>query len=306
LFEQYKPLAISNGKELLDKWLKTKAEARVTLNKLIEKGELKVETTKTDQPKPNNNPTLKKQFQMASEIIGVKPDSNTPSELDYPPTSDKTITGESLYSFKGDYKFIKEFKDYADRYEPNLGLVYADDEGHGYKEHLDRELLISEQTGRDGKPSFFSFSGLALESLKRAFEQTQIIKETEKDGESVLELESNLAGAYKESRDELIKGYGTLLAFKELFDRLSKTYEIDLTYKVNKWLKGLSNFIDFHNDALKTATGKDNKGLGELLSLKKEIKLKDDLFIDKEKIEPDKTRAGGYFKEFEKGLGEDF
>jgi len=56
LFEQHTPLVICE-KELLNKWLKTKDEAKATLKKLIDKGKLKV------------------------ELIGVKEKINTASEL---------------------------------------------------------------------------------------------------------------------------------------------------------------------------------------------------------------------------------
>ena len=309
----YPPLVLSKDKntyngdtkhphdEIFKEWLKAKAEARATLNELVKRGELKVEASKPDKTQPNNNPTIKKKLEMAGDLMGIKGITTEPSELDYPPTSDKTITGESLYSLKKDYKFVRDFKKQADEYEPNAGIVYADDDPE-HKEHLDKELLIS-QLDKDGKPNFFSFSFLALEKLKRAFEQTQIIKEIDQDGGSVLELEGELAKTYRGSRDDLIKGYGTLLAFKELFDRLSKTYEINLTYKINGWIEAISGFIDMHNEALKRATGQAGQ---DSRLVKWEAKLKDDLFIDKDEIKPDKTRAEGYFKEFEKVLGEDF
>ncbi|PJC32745.1 hypothetical protein CO049_02025, partial [Candidatus Roizmanbacteria bacterium CG_4_9_14_0_2_um_filter_36_12] len=41
LFKQYTPLALSNQKELFNKWLKTRNQTKETLTKLIEKGELK-------------------------------------------------------------------------------------------------------------------------------------------------------------------------------------------------------------------------------------------------------------------------
>ena len=41
LFKQYPPLALSNQKELFNKWLKTRNQTKETLTKLIEKGELK-------------------------------------------------------------------------------------------------------------------------------------------------------------------------------------------------------------------------------------------------------------------------
>jgi len=53
--------------------------------------------------------------------------------------------------------------------------------------------------------------------------------------------------AYKElaylilflKKSRFIEDYNTLLAFKELYKKLSEIYEIDLTYKINKWIKKL-------------------------------------------------------------------
>ena len=72
LFKQYTPLVIYD-KEFLNKWLKAKDKARETLKTLADKGDLKITADKTGQ--------------------------------------DKTITGESLYNFKGDFKFVKDFKE---------------------------------------------------------------------------------------------------------------------------------------------------------------------------------------------------
>lgn len=321
LFDDYTPLALAhkrkedkatyNGEtkhphdEIFKEWLKAKDKARATLNELVKKGELKVEQYKTDEPKTKDPLHLKKNIEMAGELMGL--DTNTTTDLDEvyrysQQKADMFITGESLYNFKGDYRFIKEQKNYIDRYEPDLGIVYED----GSKQHLDSELLISE-LGKDGKPHFFSFSYLALEKLKRAFESTQMIKVSNQDGESILEVENDrLAEAYKQTRKDLIKGYALLLSFKELFSRLSKTYEIDLTYKINKWIETISGFIDLHNESLKLATGQAEQPSGYLSVSKWTAKLKDDLIIDKDKIEPDDEQTKPYIQEFEKVLGEDF
>jgi len=322
LFDSYTPLALAHTKsddkttyngetkhphsEIFKEWLKAKDQARATLNELVKKGELKVELYKTDEPKIKDPLHLKKNIEMAGDLMGIKttPITGNPDEVYQLSrrTAEKFITGESLYNLKGDYKFIREQKDFIDRYDPDLGIVYED----GNKQHLDSELLIS-QLGKDGKPHFFSFSYFALEKLKGAFETTQMIKESDQDGESVLEVKDDrLAEGYKQTRKDLIKGYALLLSFKELFTRLSKTYEIDLTYKINDWIKTIGGFIDSHNDALKMATGQAEQPSGYLSVSKWTAKLKDDLFIDKDKIEPDDAQAGAYFKEFEKVLGEDF
>ena len=318
LIDAYSPLFNSKQKntyngdtkhphdEVFKEWLKSKDQARATLNELVKKGELKVEPYKTDEPKIKDPLHLKKNIEMAGELMGIETattDGNPDEAYQQSRrTADKFITGESLYNFKGDYKFIREQKNHIDKYEPDLGIVYED----GNKQHLDSELLISEM-GKDGKPHFFSFSHLALEKLKRAFESTQMIKVSDQDGESILEVKDDrLAEGYKQTRKDLIKGYALLLSFKELFTRLSKTYEIDLTYKIDGWIETISGFIDLHNESLKLATGQAEQPSGYLSVGKWTARLKDDLFIDKDKIEPDDEHTKPYFTEFTKVLGGDF
>jgi hypothetical protein len=285
--------------EIFKAWLQSKAKAKTTLEELIKKGELKIATREKAEPKDNLK--IKAQFKLAIELLGVKPDSYEPDgeTIDHTKGS-KYITGESLYNFKGDYRFVREQKHFIDTYEANLGIVYADDDPEHKGEHLDKELLISDKTP-DGKPSFFSFSFLALEKLKRSFEATQIIIETEQDGERVIGLSDDLTENYKIAQDHLAKGYGALLAYKELFSRLSKTYEIDLTYRLSEWIDTLGGFIDLHNSSIKTAIEPSDKFMQS-----KTLKLKDNLFIDKDNIKPDETKTANYFKELEILLGGDF
>jgi hypothetical protein len=106
----------------------------------------------------------------------------------------------------------------------------------------------------------------------------------------------------QKTTEGLKKYYAILLTFKELFKRLSKTYDIDLTYKINKWLTEAEGFIESHNQVLREATKKKAE---EILN-KKTVKLKDDWFIDKDSIKTDQERVVGYFKELEETLGENF
>jgi hypothetical protein len=215
-----------------------------------------------------------------------------------------TITGESLYTFKGDYKFINEFKERVNKYDANLGIVYADDDPDHKGQHLDRELLITD-LDKQGKPYFINFSQMAIEHLKAYFNTVGFVKETEVDGETVIAF-SEEAKTYGELMQKTTEGlkkyYAILLTFKELFKRLSKTYDIDLTYKINKWLTEAEGFIESHNQVLREATKKKAE---EILN-KKTVKLKDDWFIDKDSIKTDQERVVGYFKELEETLGENF
>ena len=57
-------------------------------------------------------------------------------------------------------------------------------------------------------------------------------------------------------------------------------------YMIQTRLEYISDFIDQHNDALRTATGQKKKDDKKSQLVKREeiIRMKDDLFIDKEKI----------------------
>jgi len=283
LFEQHTPLVICE-KELFNKWLKTKDEARTTLKKLIDKGKLKVRERTADETRQDIFINELKERELHKRVLGKQYISN------------KIITGESLYGSlnEGDYEFIKDFKKRTDRYDANLGIVYADNDPKHKGDNLDREFLIADKN-KAGELNIFSIFGITTQRLKTIFEATQFIKEAEKDGEIILDFSNEkLKKIFKEIRESLIDGYAKLLAFEEMFKRLSKIYEIDLTFLISKRLKNVGNFIDQHNDALSTATGQklhgreDNEKIESWFIDPKEIlKMKDDLFIDKDKILPD-------------------
>lgn len=226
-------------KEVFKEWLKSKAEAGATLQKLIDKDELKTDQT----------------------------------------GQDKTITGESLYNFKGDFKFVKEFKERVEKYETTLGD--------------DPELLITEKD-KDGKPSIVSIFGMSLKKIEEQF-NPHYFKETEKNGETYLEFKSeDIEKAFKDTRQSLINGYAKLLSFQEIHKKLSKIYEIDLTFLFTPKVEQVSEFIDLHNDYLDNALT-DALGFG---LYKKPLKTKEDLFIDKDKILPDTEISKTWSKKF--------
>lgn len=285
--------------EIFREWLKAKKKARATLQELIDKGELKVVERKQDETRFAKR--IKKQREgigKASELY--KGEAKQKAEADNKPY--KVITGESLYNFKGDFKFIKEFKERVDRYDANLGILYADDDPEHRGDHLDRELLVADKT-KEGKPAIFSLFGMAIKRITAIFEHTHFIREEK--GELTFR-DNDYKDFYKERRDGLVENYTKLLAFEEIFKRLSKTYEIDLTFRIKKWLEYLGDYIDHHNSSLKKAL----EGYGELddnpLYLKYKLTLKENLFIDKEKIKPDQETLESNIKTFKDILGDDF
>jgi hypothetical protein len=201
--------------------------------------------------------------------------------------SDKTITGESLYAWQTDFEFVKDFKERVDEYEPNLGLVYADDDPEHKGAHLDQEFLIC-QLDSKGDPIIFSRYGLALKRLEISFESVSFFEEERKGGKNHLTFKnSGVEQMFLESRAQFIDGYSKLLALKEVTQRLSAIYEIDLTFRLIVLFARLDVYIEAHNEALDTARkgtkykfmGSDEPGFI--------MEIDPALYIDKSAIQPD-------------------
>jgi len=278
--------------KIFKEWLKSKTKAEQTLKKLIDKGKLKVELI-----------GVKEKIDTASELKNI----SFSSYLEKENTSDYivSITGESLYNFKGDYKFVKDFKERIDKYEPNLGIVYADEDNDPADAYLDRELLIAKKD-KDGKPAIISIFGMSLRKIEGTL-SPHYFKEIDKDGETYLEFKSeDIEKAFKDTRQSLIDGYAILLAFQEIHKKLSKIYEIDLTFLITPKVEQVSDFIETHNEFLERAL-KDITGFGVGFGLyKKPLKTREDLYINKEKIAPDTNTTEEYGKKFYEILGDEY
>ena len=292
--------------ELFREWLKAKEKARETLQKLIDKGELKVRERTADETRRDK--VISDKVDTRGDI-----DNNVYSLANIERRAKKTasiITGESLYNFKGDYKFIKDFKERVDNYDAGLGIVYDENDPEQKGQNKDRELLIATKNNK-GELNTFSLFGLTIKRLKKTFEATQFIKETEKDGEVILDFnDEGLKKILKETRETLVSGYAKLLAFRDIQKRLSKTYEIDLNFTLDERVKNIGKYLDDHNDAINTATGKkDDDAISHWLftsNKKQNFKMQDDLLIDKDKILPDIETLELWSKKFEDILGDDF
>jgi len=266
--------------EIFSEWLKAKAKAREILNSLIKDKKLEVRSRTGRETR--------------AELW------YSDGKIDKP--EGKVITGESLYNLKCDYEFVKDFKERVDKYDANLGLVYEDNDPEHKGQHLDRELLVCNKDG-DGKIGFFSPFQMATDKIDQFLELVGWLKETQVNGETVVEFSSEKVSDFaKKTSQKLTEYYGILLSFREIFKRLSKTYKIDLTYKINKWLSEAEGFIDYHNESITTIENLNKKAITK----SKKARLKDDLFIDKTKITPDTVRTAIYIKEFTEILGEDF
>lgn len=107
---------------------------------------------------------------------------------------------------------------------------------------------------------------------------------------------------------EFLKDYATLLGFAEIFKRLSKTYEIDLTYKIQYRIRSFQEDIKNVNRALRFIA----ENLEFAIYLKHDVVFFKETFIggmliDLEKIEPGMGETEThYLNEFKKILGDDF
>jgi hypothetical protein len=302
LTQEYVPLCNSDNKEtvndadtkvphkeILREWLKAKKKAEQILQELIDNGKLKVIDT------PPSGDIDEKWLKEGSH--------KEHTQL----SGDKTITGESLYGFKSDWAFVKDFKERVDRYDSNLGIVYADDDPGHKGDHLDQELLLADKN-KDGELNIFSMFGVTAQWLSALLEGETYFEEIEKDGETILAFKNaGLEEAFIGAKDDLVEGYATLLSFAEIFKRLSKAYEIDLSYKIKRWLDTLEEYMNDHNEAVNRATGQTRDGDKEsFVRIEPPLKIDSALFIDEDAIKPNKKRTGRHHEELEKIFGSEF
>lgn len=132
---------------------------------------------------------------------------------------------------------------------------------------------------------------MSLSILQTTFKSMQFFKKIKENDEIVLDFNSETARMiFKESRESLIDCYSKLLAFQNIFKKLSITYEVDFVYFVKGHLENVAHFMEENNDALSKAI----------------LKTKDDLFIDKDRILPDPETLEIWNKKFTDILGDEF
>lgn len=209
-------------------------------------------------------------------------------------SGEEIITGESLYNCGLDYAFIKDFKTYVDEYDPELGLV-KDDKG----ETIDNELLITEE-------KFFSRYKYLLERTSDLLGTLSIVQEKDEGGETVVDIIDR--GDYKKAfttlRDDFVKYYEILLAFEDFFKRVSKVYDMDLSYRVSAWIAECKENVEVFNDTL---LGALEIVLPYSQQANKKKRYKDtELFIDTKKIKPNAERVRLYCEEISTLLGDAF
>ncbi|MFA5954233.1 MAG: hypothetical protein WC817_01700 [Patescibacteria group bacterium] len=301
LLETYTPLVTSNNAALFERWLAAKIEAKTVITQHVSAGELMLRhrtEEETRKEKLLSKDSYDRELATAQAVLEeIGREATIKGELDeksaFETFADQVITGESLYAFPGDYEFVKSFKERADIYDPNLGIVYADDDPNHAGEHLDQELLICDITD-SGDASVFSRYGMAISLLANIFDKKMFFEEVAEDGKLFLHFkDSQIEEAFRARQQNLVDGYAKLLAYQAVFSKVAAIYEADLAYHVTERLTGLRENITQHNEAVQQATN-----LGERLHRKAKydffrrrdrLYLKEDLVINIDTIKPDQA-----------------
>lgn len=299
LLDEYTPLVLSTSHDLFQRWLEVKKEARKILLDHVQKGELKLgerSPRETRKEKLYSRNLYDKELENARNVledVGLEMIKCEGDERVCFETFDSAIvTGQSVYDLKADYDFVKKFRERTDEYDPNLGIVYSnDDPEHG--EHLDREFLICDHDSK-GEPSFLSVYGLSINLLSSLSERNSMFKEEREDGKIVIKFKNQeFRKLFKERRQNLISNFATLLAFEKLFKRLVKIFDTDFTYHVAERIRFLKSDIMLYNDSILIATNAAEDDLKKtrhgIFKSKEILHFEDDLIIDVDSIEPDDT-----------------
>ncbi len=299
ILEKHLPLVISNSADLLQRWLSSKAEATIILRKHIDSGELKIREhneQETMRDKLYSKNLFDSEYEAARVIVeNIGLNIETKGEIDerkaFETFDGAVITGENLYAFKENYAFVKDFKDRVDKYEPNLGIVYADNDPEQKGEHLDKELLVCSLNDNDGEASFFSLYGMSVTMLSNILDSKTFFEEVSEGGIKFLKFKDvEIEKAIKERREELINSFAKLLAFEGMFKRVAKIYEADLTYHIADRIRILREYMEYENEAFRQATNtseKKSKKKIEIFSRKGILQMKESLIIDIDSIKPD-------------------
>ncbi len=108
-------------------------------------------------------------------------------------------------------------------------------------------------------------------------------------------------------QSELIRHYGILLGFEDIFKRLSTVYDIDLTYKMQGYVLTIRKNLAFLNDMLGILKEKYLCEAYLFHDCNYFMDVPQACFsIDVEAIKPDTQRLEIYYKEFQKTLGSEF
>jgi len=318
LFDEYRPLTISNGINLLKKWIETRTEAKNILMRHIKSGNLELRG-RNEKENVQGKLYSKHLYDLELENIrkvvenvggGITEKSELDEKVAFEKFADPVITGESLYAWKENYKFVRDFKERIDEYEPNLGILYDDDDPEQKKGHLDRELLICNLTN-DGKPSFFSIYEMSITIMSGLFNGMNMFEEETIEEKKFLKFEDEpIKNIFVERCQDLIDNYAKLLAFEGILRKLSKIFESDLTYHISDRIKILKTYMEEINRAIRHATNNDEETNQQdkfgLLKRKDKLIFKDFDLIDIDSIKPNIKSVEEHEQKFKKILGSEF
>lgn len=211
-----------------------------------------------------------------------------------------TIAGESLYNYQGDIKYLSTFKERADRYEPSGGYVF---DPKNANKCLDGEFLIGDLDD-EGNLTWFS-GAYEIKQMEDFIDSVIRISEIVEGNKRELTIDKDVMSDLVEASKQLTLHYAILLSFKEIFDRLSVTYGIDLTYKVKDWIETTEQFIEHHNQFFKIMADAVTPHQ-RMITPQLATEIKDDPTIKISETKPDYGRTKGYVERFENTLGKDF
>jgi hypothetical protein len=301
LLDDHVPLVMCDEDGLFARWLKSKKEARKTLKNHNDAGELVIRKrteTETRTEKLYSKKLYGGELELARKVLensGMEMDlkCETDERVAFETFDDLVITGESLYSFKGDYEFVKDFKERVDKYDPNLGLVYAEDDPEQKGNHLDQELLICD-FDKKGEPHFFSRYGMSTTMIKNIFEALSYFKEVDEGGKTYLEFRLPLYEAlYLERTRTIVETYSHLLAFEEIFEKIDQIYEAELSWHVRKRMEDVRKWMNGNNEAVRYATNTQKEQELEkkdrMFRRKDKLHTKQNWMIDIDSIKPDRS-----------------
>jgi hypothetical protein len=298
LLDDYTPLVASNGAELLTRWFAVKAAARKKLLDHVAVGDL-VFRERTDEETRKEKLWSKglygREFIEAQTVLeDLHLEPKLKGELDekraFETFSDKVITGDSLYAFKGDYAFMQDFKKRTDIYDANLGLVYAENDPEHKGDNLDQELLICD-LAKNGEAAAFSRYGMSVAMLSGLLRSQALFEDFKKNGKLFLKFKNaKLSALFATRRQALIDGYAILLGFEMVFKKLSPLYETDMAQHVVGRIAALREDIEQHNKMVRIGTNTNEETEKSKKWLREEPMLfEEDLTIDIGAIEPDKS-----------------
>jgi hypothetical protein len=213
------------------------------------------------------------------------------------------VTGESLYNLPTDYAndYSKHYRQRVDEYTPDVGFVIDEKTG----EHLDRDLIILDDEHR------LSMLKAGWDIGRKALEQLQLTKVVgEKqigDKPTVIELREYAQLIITVQRRKFKESYAKLLAMLDLYEKLSKVFEVDVSYKIKDWVTDLQTEATEFNKAMDSLL--EGSGWGRRKSMKrKEKAFKENYYIDFEnaKIPDGDDFIKTYEQNFEAVLGKGF